>query len=191
MKKTENTKTTKTVENNDLQIIGKKFVFVINNDEQTEKTDTACQAFREWLKTPQNNKKYINKYGIVGGDWQVDIAEVNSFTHIATAQDNLTGGKVDVIYITFNNQLLNRFVYIDSTLRENGLILLPIDGDIKSIAFGFKYASGTRKRTTKKSTTTQKSTPTKTENKTPTKTPKTEKTTATKTTTEKTNGDNK
>lgn len=162
------TKTTKTVENNDLQIIGKKFVFVINNDEQTEKTDTACQAFREWLKTPQNNKKYINKYGIVGGDWQVDIAEVNSFTHIATAQDSLTGGKVDVIYITFNNQLLNRFVYIDSTLRENGLILLPIDGDIKSIAFGFKYASGTRKRTTKTNTTT-------------TKTPKTEKTTKTDT----------
>ena len=174
------TKTTKTVENNELQIIGKKFVFVINNDEQTEKTDTACQAFREWLKTPQNNKKYINKYGIVGGDWQVDIAEVNSFIHIATALDSLTGGKVDVIYITFNNQLLNRFVYIDSTLRENGLILLPIDGDIKSIAFGFKYASGTRKRTTKKTTATKTNTTATTE-KTPTKKTKT----ATKTDTTK------
>ncbi len=48
MKKTENTKT---VENNDLQIIGKKFVFVINNDEQTEKTEKASIAFLEWIKT--------------------------------------------------------------------------------------------------------------------------------------------
>lgn len=170
MKNTTNTKTTTNATNatkkDNINIIGKKFVFVINNDENNEKTDIVCQSFREWLKTPQNSRKYINKYGIVGGDWQVDITEVNSFVHVATALDSLTGGKVDVIYITFDNQLLNRFVYIDSTLRENGSILLPIDGNIQSIPFSFKYVNGTRKRATKKSTMTK--TTAKTENTTKT-----------------------
>lgn len=164
------TKTTKTVENNDLQIIGKKFVFVINNDEQTEKTDTACIAFREWLKTPQNNKKYINKYGIVGGDWQVDIADVTEFIHVATAQDSLSGGMVDVIYIKFQNSLLDRFVYLDNTIVERGSILLPIDNKIEYVPFAFKY------------TTARKKTPTKTENKTPKTNTKTNSTTTPKTT---------
>lgn len=175
MKKTENTKT---VENNDLQIIGKKFVFVINNDENNEKTDTACQAFREWLKTPQNNKKYVNKYGIVGGDWQVDIADVTEFIHVATAQDALTGGEVDVIYLTFANPLLDRFVYLDSEIRKRGTVLLPINDTVQYVPFGFKYK--TQRKTTKKTNST--TTPTKT--KTSTKTPKTATKTAEK-------GDNK
>lgn len=175
-KTTENTKTTRT--NGDIKIIGEKFVFVINNDKNTELTDTACQALREWLKTPQNNKKYVNKYGIVGGDWQVDIADVTEFIHVATAQDALTGGEVDVIYLTFTNSLLDRFVYLDSEIRKRGTILLPIDDRIEYVPFGFKYVNGTRKRTTKKSTpkTSTANTKTdtkKTENKTPTKTKKT------------------
>lgn len=157
MKKTENTKT---VENNDLQIIGKKFVFVINNDENNEKTDTACLAFREWLETPQNNKKYVNRYGIVGGDWQLDIADVTEFIHVATAQDALTGSEVDVIYLTFTNPLLDRFVYLDSGIRKRGTVLLPINNTVQYVPFGFKYTTA-RKRTTKKSTKTDtKTTPT-------------------------------
>lgn len=183
MKSTTKTTENRRTENDDIKIIGKKFVFVINNDENTELTDTACIAFREWLKTPQNNKKYINKYGIVGGDWQVDIADVTEFIHVATAQDSLSGGMVDVIYIKFQNSLLDRFVYLDNTIIERGTILLPIDNKIEYVPFNFKYVNGTRKRTTKKSTpkTSTANTKTdmkKTENKTtPTKTPKTEKTT--------------
>lgn len=158
MKNTTNTKNTK---NDDIKIIGKKFVFVINNDENTELTDTACIAFREWLRTPQNNKKYINKYGIVGGDWQVDIADVTEFIHVATAQDSLSGGMVDVIYIKFQNSLLDRFVYLDNTIVERGSILLPIDNKIEYVPFAFKYTTARKKTPTKKSTTT------KTENKTP------------------------
>lgn len=177
MKKTENTKT---VENNDLQIIGKKFVFVINNDENNEKTDTACQAFREWLETPQNNKKYVNKYGIVGGDWQVDIADVTEFIHVATAQDALTGGEVDVIYLTFTNSLLDRFVYLDSEIRKRGTILLPINNTVQYVPFGFKYK--TQRKTTARKTKTEK-----TENKTPKTNTKTNSTkTNTTATTEKT-----
>ena len=149
MKKTENTKTTKTVENNDLQIIGKKFVFVINNDENTELTDTACTAFREWLKTPQNKKKYVDRYGIIGGDWQIDIADVTEMVHVATTYDNLSGGMVDIIYLIFDNKLLNRIVYIDYNLRKNGLIPLPIDDTVQMIPFDFKYKNQ-RKTPTKK-----------------------------------------
>lgn len=187
MKSTTKTTENRRTENDDIKIIGKKFAFVINNDEQTEKTDTACIAFREWLKTPQNNKKYINKYGIVGGDWQVDIADVTEFIHVATAQDSLSGGMVDVIYIKFQNSLLDRFVYLDNTIIERGSILLPIDDKIEYVPFGFKYVNGTRKRATKKqSTTTEKtnSTTTPTKTKTSTKTPKTATKTAEK-------GDNK
>lgn len=188
MKKTENTKT---VENNDLQIIGKKFVFVINNDENNEKTDTACQAFREWLKTPQNNKKYVNKYGIVGGDWQVDIADVTEFIHVATAQDALTGGEVDVIYLTFTNSLLDRFVYLDSEIRKRGTVLLPINNKIEYVPFALKYTTARKKSTTTKTQTkttekttekTDKTTPTKT--KTPKMATKTTKTTDKKEVTE-------
>lgn len=194
MKKTENTKTTKTVENNNLQIIGKKFVFVINNDEQTEKTDTACQAFREWLKTPQNNKKYTNKYGIVGGDWQVDIADVTEFIHVATAQDSLSGGMVDVIYIKFQNSLLDRFVYLDNKLNSTKTVLLPIGDNIQIIPFDIKYK--TTRKTTKKTNSTTTPTPTKTPKtekttKTTTKTPTKKTSTKTEKTTEKINGDNK
>ena len=195
MKNTANTTNTKNTKNDDIKIIGKKFVFVINNDENTELTETACIAFREWLKTPQNNKKYINKYGIVGGDWQVDISDVTEFIHVATAQDSLSGGMVDVIYIKFQNSLLDRFVYLDNKLNSTKTVLLPIGDNIQTIPFDIKYKT-TRKTTKKTNSTT---TPT------PTKTPKTEKTTKTTTTktptkktstktektTEKTNGDNK
>lgn len=186
MKKTENTKTTKTVENNDLQIIGKKFVFVINNDEQTEKTEKASIAFLEWIKTSQNSKKYTDNFGIIPGGWCIDLSDVISFNHVATAQDALSGGVVDIIYIIFTNPLLNRFVYIDHTILERGTILLPIDGKIEYVPFSFKYVNGTRKRATKKQSTTEK-TPTKTQTKTTEKTTeKTDKTTPTKTKTPKT-----
>lgn len=182
MKSTTKTTENRRTENDDIKIIGKKFVFVINNDENTELTDTACIAFREWLKTPQNNKKYINKYGIVGGDWQVDIADVTEFIHVATAQDSLSGGMVDVIYIKFQNSLLDRFVYLDNTIVERGSILLPIDNKIEYVPFAFKYTTARKKTPTKKSTTTKttEKTTEKTDKTTPTKT-KTPKT-ATKTT---------
>lgn len=178
MKKTENTKTTVTENTtNELKIIGKPFTFVINNDEQTEKTEKASIAFLEWVKTSQNSKKYIDNFGIIPCGWCIDLSDVISFNHVATAQDALSGGVVDVIYLIFTNPLLNRFVYIDHTILERGTILLPIDGKIEYVPFAFKYVNGTRKRTTKKSTTT-KTTATKTKTATDTtKTPKTEKTT--------------
>lgn len=167
MKNTTNTKTTTNATKKDnINIIGKKFVFAINNDENNEKTDIACQSFREWLKTPQNNKKYVNKYGIVGGDWQIDISDVTELIHVGTAYDNLSGGDVDIIYIKFENTLLNRIVYIDNRLRTENRILLPIGDTVEYIPFDFKYQNQ-RKTTTRK--TTQKSmskTIAKTENKT-------------------------
>mgnify|MGYP000428410615 CR=1 FL=1 len=152
--KNEKTNTTKTVEN-DLQVIGKPFMFVINNDEQTEKTEKASIAFLEWIKTSQNSKKYIDRWGIIPGGWCVDLSDVVSFNHVATAQDALTGGVVDVIYLTFTNSLLNRFAYIDHAILERGSILLPIDSNVEYVPFNFRYTTA-RKRTTKK-------TPTKTE----------------------------
>ena len=151
MKNTTNAKT----ENDDIKIIGKKFVFVINNDENNEKTNT----------------------------------NVIEFIHIGTAYDSITGGTVEMIYLKFENRLLNRIVYLDNTILERGTILLPIDDRIEYVPFGFKYVNGTRKRTTKKSTpkTSTANTKTdtkKTENKTPTKTPKTKKTTDKKVVTE-------
>lgn len=188
MKNTTNTTNTKT-ENGDIKIIGKKFVFVINNDENNEKTNTACLAFREWLKTPFGSKKYIDNFGIIPGGWSIDIANVIEFIHIGTAYDSITGGTVEMVYLKFENRLLNRIVYLDNTILERGTILLPIDGRIEYVPFGFKYVNGTRKRTTKKSTpkTSTANTKTdtkKTENKTPTKTPKTKKTTDKKVVTE-------
>lgn len=177
MKKTENT-----VTNNELKIVGKKFVFVINNDENNEKTNTACLAFREWLNTPFGSKKYIDNFGIIPGGWGIDIANVIEFIHIGTAYDSITGGTVEMVYLKFENRLLNRIVYLDNTILERGTILLPIDGRIEYVPFGFKYVNGTRKRTTKKST--PKTDTKKTENKTPTKTPKTKKTTDKKVVTE-------
>lgn len=185
MKKTENT-----VIDNELKIVGKKFVFVINNDENNGKTDKACQAFIKWLATPQNSRKYIDCHGIVAGGWCINLPEVNTLYHIGTMYDALTGGTVDVIYLMFNNKLLNRIVYLDNEITQRGSILLPIDDKIEYVPLGFKYVNGTRKRATKKqSTTTEKtnSTTTPTKTKTSTKTPKTAKT-ATKTA-EK--GDNK
>ncbi len=176
MKDTTNTKNTK---NDDIKIIGKKFVFVINNDENTELTDTACIAFREWLKAPLGSKKYIDNFGIIPGGWSIDIANVNEFIHVGTAYDSITGGTVDIIYLKFENRLLNRIVYLDNTIVERGSILLPIGNKIEYVPFNFKYVNGTRKRTTKTSTAN-----TKTENKTPTKTPKTKKTTDKKVVTE-------
>lgn len=163
---TKNTKTENTVTNSDIKIIGKKFVFVINNDEKTKLTDTACKSFIEWLATPQNSKKYINRWGIVGGDWQINLSDVTDLIHIGTAYDNLSGGDVDIIYIKFGNAMLNRIVYIDNKLRTENKIPLPIGDTVKYIPFDFKYQNQ-RKTTTRK--TTQKSTPkttAKTENKT-------------------------
>ena len=184
-------KTTNTTENNDLQVINKKIDFVINNDENNELTEKAGVSFREWLMTPQNKKKYVDRYGIIGGDWQIDIADVTEMIHVATTYDNLSGGMVDIIYLKFNNKLLNRIVYIDYNLRKNGLIPLPIDDTVQMIPFDFKYKNQ-RKTPTKKTTATDTTkTPTKTQTKTPTKTTektteKTDKTTPTKTKTPKT-----
>lgn len=171
-----NTKTTTntTTENGNIKIVGKRIEFVINNDENNEKTEKATVAFIEWLKTSFNSKKYIDRYGIIPSGWSIDIANVIEFIHIGTAYDSITGGTVEMIYLKFENRLLNRIVYLDNTILERGTILLPIDGRIEYVPFGFKYVNGTRKRTTKKSTpkTSTANTKTdtkKTENKTPTK----------------------
>lgn len=188
MKNTTNTKTTtNTIENGDIKIVGKKIEFVINNDENNEKTEKATVSFIEWLKTSFNSRKYIDRYGIIPGGWCVDITDVTSIYHIGTAYDAITGNTVDIIYLMFDNKLLNRIVYFDNTIINRGSILLPIDGNIQSIPFSFKYKTA-RKNSTKKSTpkTTAK-TPTKTENKT--NTTKT-KTPTTPTKTEKNNDKN-
>ena len=175
-----NTKTENTVTNN-IDVIGKPFAFVINNDEQTEKTEKASMAFIEWIKTSQGSKKYIDKYGIIAGGWCIDMTDVVNFVHVATAQDALTGGAVDVIYLIFENELLNRIVYLDGAIRQRGSILLPIDNKIEYIPFAFKYTTARKKTPTKKSTTTKTSTDTKTKT-----TPKTKTSTATKTQTKTT-----
>ena len=164
MKKTNENATENQIITGNLEVIGKSFQFIINNDEPTDFTEQASVALIEWFKTNQNSKKYLEKYGIIGGGWGIDITEVNSFNHIATAQDALTGGEVDVIYLTFaNNSLLNRFVYLDSEIRKRGTILLPINGTVQYVPFGFKYKTQrktTARKTTKKtnSTTTPKTT---------------------------------
>lgn len=184
MKKTSENVTENQIITGELKVIGKPFTFVINNDEQTEKTEKASIAFLEWIKTSQNRKKYIDNFGIIPCGWCIDLSEVNSFNHVATAQDALTGGEVDVIYLTFANSLLNRFVYLDSEIRKRGTILLPIDGRIEYVPFGFKYTTA-RKQTTKKSTPKTSTANTKTDTKkTENKTPKTNtKTNSTKTNT--------
>ena len=159
MKNTENTTKNTKATNNDLQVINKKIDFVINNDENNELTEKAGVSFREWLMTPQNKRKYVDKYGIIGGDWRIDIADVTEMTHVATTYDNLSGGMVDIIYLKFNNKLLNRIVYIDYNLRKNGLIPLPIDDTVQMIPFDFKYKNQ-RKTPTKKTTATKTNTKT-------------------------------
>lgn len=173
MKKTENTKATT---NNDLQIINKKVEFVINNDENNEMTEKASMSFMEWLKTPQNSKKYIDRHGIIAGGWCISVTDVTEMYHIGTAYDALTGGMVDIIYLMFNNKLLNRIVYLDNEIAQRGSILLPIDDKIEYVPFAFKYTTARKKTPTKKSTTT------KTENKTPKTNTKTNSTTTPKTT---------
>lgn len=182
---TEN-KVTSTTKNDDFKIVGKKFKFCINNDIDTELTDKACLAFIKWLSTPQNSKKYIDCHGIVAGGWCINLSDVTEMYHIGSAYDALTGGTVEMIYLKFDNKLLNRIVYLDSEIINRGSILLPIDNKIEYIPFSFKYMNGTRKRKTPTKTditaTTEK-TPTK-----KTKTPKTTEKTTTETpkTTEKT-----
>lgn len=151
---TEN-KVTNTVNNDDFKIVGKKFKFCINNDTDTELTEQACLAFINWLKTPQNSKGYIDSYGIVAGGWCIDITDVVSMYHIGCAYDALTGGTVEMLYLTFDNKLLNRIVYLDSEILQRGSILLPIDGKIEYIPFSFKYMNGTRKRKTPTKTQTK------------------------------------
>ena len=168
MKNTTNTKNTKNTKNDDIKIIGKKVEFVINNDENNEMTEKASMSFIEWLKTPQNSSKYINKYGIIAGGWCIDLANVKSIYHIGTMFDALTGGMVDIIYLIFDNKLLNRIVYLDNEILKRGSILLPIDDKIEYVPFAFKYTTARKKTPTKKSTTT------KTENKTPKTTQKTD-----------------
>lgn len=180
MKNTTNTKNTKNTKNDDIKIIGKKVEFVINNDENNEMTEKASMSFIEWLKTPQNSSKYINKYGIIAGGWCIDLANVKSIYHIGTMFDALTGGMVDIIYLIFDNKLLNRIVYLDNEIAQRGSILLPIDDKIEYVPFAFKYTTARKKSTTTK-------TPTKTQTKTTEKTTeKTDKTTPTKTKTPKT-----
>lgn len=169
MKKTNTVTNTNTITDS-IKIVGKKVEFVINNDENTELTEKATVAFIEWLKTSFNSRKYTDTYGIVAGGWCIDLSDATEIYHIGTAYDSITGGTVEMIYLTFDNRLLNRIVYLDSEILQRGSILLPIDGKIEYISFNFKYINGTRKRTTKKSTTTQKSTPTKTSTKTSTNT---------------------
>lgn len=160
MKKTNENITENQIITGNLEVIGKSFQFIINNDEPTDFTEQASGALIEWFKTNQNSKKYTEKYGIISGGWGIDITEVNSFNHVATAQDALTGGEVDVIYLTFANSLLNRFVYLDSEIRKRGTILLPINNTVQYVPFGFKYK--TQRKTTAHKTKTEK-----TENKTP------------------------
>lgn len=183
MKSTTNTKTTTntTTENGNIKIVGKRVEFVINNDENNEKTEKATVAFIEWLKTSFNSKKYIDRYGIIPGGWCIDITDVNEIIHVGTAFDSITGGNVAIIYLKFNNSLLNRIVYFDNTIVNRGTILLPIDNEIEYVPFAFKYTTARKKTPTKKSTTTK--TQTKTTEKT---TEKTDKTTPTKTKTPKT-----
>lgn len=169
MKKTNTVTNTNTITDS-IKIVGKKIEFVINNDENTELTEKATVAFIEWLKTSFNSRKYTDTYGIVAGGWCIDLSDVTEIYHIGTAYDSITGGTVEMVYLKFENRLLNRIVYLDSEILKRGTILLPIDGIIQYIPFSFKYINGTRKRTTKKSTTTQKSTPTKTSTKTSTNT---------------------
>lgn len=175
---TENRRT----ENDDIKIIGKKVEFVINNDENNEMTEKASMSFIEWLKTPQNSSKYINKYGIIAGGWCIDLANVKSIYHIGTMFDALTGGMVDIIYLIFDNKLLNRIVYLDNEIAQRGSILLPIDDKIEYVPFAFKYTTA-RKKTPKTNTKTNstKTNTTATTEKTPTKKTKT----ATKTDTTK------
>lgn len=179
MKKTNTVANTNAITDS-IKIIGKKIEFVINNDENNEMTKKASMSFIEWLKTPQNSSKYINKYGIIAGGWCIDLANVKSIYHIGTMFDALTGGMVDIIYLIFDNKLLNRIVYLDNEIAQRGSILLPIDDKIEYVPFAFKYTTARKKTPTKKSTTT------KTENKTPKTTQKTDKTTPTKTKTPKT-----
>lgn len=180
MKKTNENVTENQIITGNLEVIGKSFQFIINNDEPTDFTEQASVALIEWFKTNQNSKKYAEKYGIISGGWGIDITEVNSFNHVATAQDALTGGEVDVIYLTFANSLLNRFVYLDSEIRKRSTILLPINGTVQYVPFGFKYK--TQRKTTARKTKTEK-----TENKTPKTNTKTNSTkTNTTATTEKT-----
>lgn len=151
---TENTKTENQIITGNLEVIGKSFQFIINNDEPTKLTEQASVSLIEWLKTSQNSKKYSEKYGIISGGWGIDITDVNSFNHVATAQDALTGCEVDVIYLTFTNSLLNRFVYLDSEIRKRGTILLPINDTVQYVPFGFKYK--TQRKTTARKTTARK-----------------------------------
>lgn len=171
-----NTKTTTntTTENGNIKIVGKRIEFVINNDENNEKTEKATVAFIEWLKTPFNSKKYIDRYGIIPGGWCIDITDVNEIYHIGTAYDSITGGTVEMVYLKFENRLLNRIVYLDNIIVERGSILLPIDNKIEYVPFAFKYTTARKKTPTKKSTTTKtNSTKTPTKTQTKTKTPKT------------------
>lgn len=183
MKNTTNTKTTTntTTENGNIKIVGKRIEFAINNDENTELTEKATVAFIEWLKTSFNSKKYIDRYGIIPGGWCIDITDVNEIIHVGTAFDSITGGDVAIIYLKFNNSLLDRIVYMDNAIVKRGSILLPIDNKIEYVPFAFKYTTARKKTPTKKSTTTK--TQTKTTEKT---TEKTDKTTPTKTKTPKT-----
>lgn len=167
MKKTNTVANTNAITDS-IKIIGKKVEFVINNDENNEMTEKASMSFIEWLKTPQNSSKYINKYGIIAGGWCIDLANVKSIYHIGTMFDALTGGMVDIIYLIFDNKLLNRIVYLDNEIAQRGSILLPIDDKIEYVPFAFKYT------TARKKTPTKKSTMTKTENKTPKTTQKTD-----------------
>lgn len=176
---------TKTTKNNELTIVGKKFKFCINNDTDTELTEQACISLIEWLATPQNSKKYINRYGIIPGGWCINLSDIKEMFHVGTAFDALTGGVVDIIYLVFDNELLNRIVYMDNTILENGNILLPIDNIIKKIPFSFKYVNGTRKRKTTATDTTKTPKTEKTSKTTPTKTNTKTSQTKTKTTAEK------
>lgn len=161
-----NTKTTTntTTENGNIKIVGKRIEFIINNDENNEKTEKATVAFIEWLKTSFNSKKYIDRYGIIPGGWCIDITDVNEIIHVGTAFDSITGGDVAIIYLKFNNSLLDRIVYFDNTIINRGTILLPIDNKIEYVPFAFKYTTARKKTPTKKTTATK--TPTKTQTKT-------------------------
>lgn len=164
-----NTTNTKTPTNGDIKIVGKRIEFVINNDENNEKTEKATGAFIEWLKTSFNSKKYIDRYGIIPGGWCIDITDVNEIIHVGTAFDSITGGDVAIIYLKFNNSLLDRIVYMDNAIIQRGSILLPIDNKIEYIPFTLKYTTARKKTPTKKTTATKTKTATDT-TKTPTKT---------------------
>lgn len=59
---------------------------------------------------------------------------------------------MDIIYLKFENRLLNRIVYLDNTIVERGTILLPIDNKIEYVPFALKYTTARKNQQRQKQT---------------------------------------